>query len=78
MCRDHAAPLALGGSGQDIRLAVRRLQCEMVMSVPAAAIQPQAQRIVIRCVPDELETIAGFSIIDRRPAFGNQAGTRYS
>ena len=74
VCRDRAATLALGGRGQDIGLAVRRLQGEMVMSVPAAAIQPEPQRIVFGRVPRDFETIAGFRIIDRRPAFANQAG----
>src|SRR5438552_11872907 len=48
-----SATLALGGGGQDIGLAVRGLQREMMVSVPAAAIEPEAQGIVFRRIPYE-------------------------
>ena len=66
--------LSLRRHRQNIRLAVSRLQGEMVMSVPAATIEPEPQRIVLRRVPLEFETISRLRIFDRCPAFVNQRG----
>ena len=52
--------------------AVCRLQREMIMPVPATAIQPESQSIVLRRVPGEFETIVGFGIVDGCPAFANE------
>src|ERR1035438_10415455 len=63
-----------GGNGQGIVCAIGGFNRQVVMAVPAAARQPQAQRIALRGVPFEGEAVAGAGIEDAGTALAQRAG----
>ena len=70
--RHHAATLARRRQGQRVRFAVGRLDGQMVMPVPSAASQPQAERVVFGWIPFERQTVTGASIINRGETFAQE------
>ena len=64
---DDATAVALHRYSQAVWLTIRRLQSEVTMTMPAAAIEPKPQSFEFCRVPHELEAITSLRIIDGGP-----------
>jgi len=74
---ERAALVAGGGGGQIISVAIGGFDREMMVAVPAAAGEPEAESVVFLRVPLDLETVTGLAIMDGGPAFVDGRGENF-